>query len=480
MLVRHLVPGWAWRNSRKINRRETIKPRSLALFHYGTASSRVQHRAFASLFSKIGFDTSVIEKESVNALLPLDKSSTPSSTSSVQFAEFSELVCALIDFAEGDELIARGLIDEFVRKCPISAFDSPHIPKSFFAEAREKINVAEKIVGCYDGIVLAETSYLLAKSMLSAAIRQNSPAWVLNPNDRWLITDNTQDENHSSVDLENVNTDPLFIRGVDKYLAKRFSGSSFSDLDSSLAFSGTIELPPDLVGRKVLFLHAFRDASQLPLEGSTGWRQTLFNTYFEWADFMFSQIALNPEGWAIRPHPASEFYSGDAEILDGLLRKHGLEGIMRIHNVSSLALLENKVPIYTHSGTVALEAAIFGYSAHTCSNVHPDNMTRFSRTREELKRAITLPYGEASPQVDAIQSIEAKARLFLMMKPKQTGLAPWNPQPDRRSPIRWTLSFTGQLLTYGIQLASPSPRPQVARIADEVVAALVRDPSLNQ
>lgn len=168
-------------------------------------------------------------------------------------------------------------------------------------------------------------------------------------------------------------------------------------------------------------MHAFRDASDFSVSsGGSPWQVSL-RTYSEWADFCLSEIAKDKENWAIRPRPSGWGYPGDTEIFRGLMTKHGLQGITSANGVSVRAILEARLPVFSPSGTVALEAAAFEYKAFVASNLFPDTFAVRAKSPGEYGRNLKLQFEEARILISNESHIEA-AKFLLIPET----LEPWS------------------------------------------------------
>lgn len=381
------------------------------LFPHGDSGNRLLHGLFAETLTLRGVPAEVVggkprwtsEWKDSGEYLGLPKADK-------HFDSFVEAIDYLESLAAGDPTLARGIIDEFMHRCPTDFFDGKYvIGYDFIEKTSLDVHSAQRAVADASGVVIGESAYVYNRALVSAAEKRRVPLWVLNTGGKWARTDSIRDEVFSPISfteiLERLEREPDLLARAKSYIDERFAGLSKLDLDSSNAFSGS-GLPEGLRGKKILALHAFRDASHLPMGGSGPSRESWFRTFFEWADFVFSQISQSADEWAIRVHPSARFYRGDSEILESLLMRHGLRNIDRADGVSTAAILENHLPVYTHNGTISAETAIFGYRSFVCANLYPEEITVFTRTKEELSAALALPFEEATPPIDPNVTID--------------------------------------------------------------------------
>lgn len=374
------------------------------LFPHGDSGNRLLHGIFSETLSLRGFPAEVVgakprwvkEWQESRDYLNFPKGDK-------NFESFADAIEFLESFASGDQMLARGIIDEFMRWCPTDFFEGNYrISHAFLEKVGLDTFSARRALADASGVVIGESAYVYNRALVSVAEKRGVPLWVLNTGGGWARADGARDENFSPISFteisERLQREPDLLAKAKAYVDQRFAGLSNLDLDSANAFSGS-SLPDRLRQKKILALHAFRDATQLPIGGSGPSRESWFKTFYEWADFVFSHISDSAEDWAIRPHPSARLYRGDSEILEGLLRRYGLQGIDRADGVSTAAILENRLPVYTHNGTISVETAIFGYRSFVCSNLYPEEITVFTRTKEELSAALSLPFRDATPQI---------------------------------------------------------------------------------
>lgn len=460
-----------------------LKNAPVVFLPYHTPACRIQHRALATALERTGLSTLVMtEKVRVSMSGIIQEEFKIPKSGGVECASFSELTESLEKFVGGDPVLARGVIDEFLKKCPVEVFRGPFvIDRDYMEKVAIDVVSARRIAAEASAVVLAETSYVFNRAMVAAARDYGVPAWVLNPDGHWLKVHQTQDENFYPQSVEFlsalIDADPDVLIRAQAYVSKRFSGKSFTDLDSSRAFGGSDALPEHLANRKILCLHAFRDASQLPMEEEVPWRRSLFRSYFEWADFVFSHIAENADEWAIRPHPSAAHYRGDEEILDYLLSRHKLADTVPLATgVSTSALLRRRIPLFTHSGTVALEAAVFGYKAHAASTLYPEELVSVSRTEDELSHALAMPFDEArSLDVNGPLTEVATVLLHRRMNPKFSGFSPSIGQPSRQSASEYETSLIDQQWSLAAQLVSKSGRTALRSLASDIFSEIRPD-----
>jgi len=359
-------------------------------------------------------------KQQANEAVP------PELRQDIILGDFDELINKLVEYTEGDFNFARGVIDEFIRSCPLEVFQGDHIlPGSFFTRMDSIRYGVKKITNQTDAIVIADSAYAFNRALRSEAHKASKPIFVLNPHGQWGRLTQGEDENTSTQRFVEI-TEQLrastypYLEEAERYLAERFSGRSLKDLDSASAFEvKSFGYGEALTSKKkVLFLHSFRDASgnHFPEDSN----ELFFPTYFQWANAAIELIANDQDEWFIKPHPSQAFYANDFDILNTLLVHYGIKSELIKPDLSTRQILESRWPIYTCSGTIAKEAACYGYMAHTVSRQIPDAITQRALSKEDFHEAYLQPVSSAAKPID--DPILIKASRMLVFE-QFTGIA---------------------------------------------------------
>lgn len=376
---------------------------------YQSPDCITQHALIATILEKYGYKTTIIKPS-----IPFSNSiKDPFIADS-----FDDLISHIVKMLGNDYIFSRGVIDEFVRLCDLSVFQGKHQISSEFLNLTADVNeYAAALVAPYKAIVLADSAYSLNRAMRSNAHKNLQPIFALNPHGQWQQITPLSDENFSLIRFDQILLDlsegkeSEYLEAT-SYLEKRFSGKSKSDLDSSKTFSKN-KLVNNYKSfkepKKVLFLHSFRDASGLNFPDNTN--ELFFPTYFQWADAAFRLISKQQENWIIKPHPSQGHYPNDNEILDFLLTKHGIDKGIVNSEFSTPYALENKWLIYTCSGTIAQEAACFGFKAHTVSGRIPDQISKRAKTISEFEYDFNKPVDTSSELIEDEKILKA-AKIF--------------------------------------------------------------------
>lgn len=459
------------------NRKQDVSVEVL-LVPYDTPACVTQHQALAMMLRAL------TQRSRVRVLLPKvakrqvesSKDGTSPPADDLTFETFSGLVTYLIEFVNFDPELARGVIDSFTRECQVSSFFGPHLlPREFLVQVSAQILFASLTPPRPGIVVLADSAYTFNRALISNGLKNRSDIWVANPDGRLSKVSLFENESfylRTPEDAEVILTsDSELATAAREYFQDRFFGSKDVDFDSRNSKSGLGKIPESLEQKKVLFLHAFRDASQLPIStGGSPW-DIAFRTYFEWADFCLSEIAQDRESWAIRSHPSAWAYPGDTEIFRGLVTKHGLQGITSANGVSVRAILEEGLPVFTHSGTVALEAAAFGYKPFVASNRFPEALTVRANSPEEYGRNLKLQFEEARTPISDESSRElAMVLLFERLQNLGLSFVPEPRQPSRSSNLAFQKDLVGQVVSLQRMLLSRDGLEKLRKDAEFILA----------
>lgn len=329
------------------------------------------------------------------------------------------------------------LLDSFIRSIPHHLFFSEiQISESLYADLIEHVHLLRNISAKYKACFLADSAYLNNGIIKQLFLGCNKPVFYLNPNGKIQKYNNIS---HAEFSAHGSLADSYIKNkiAVDAYLELRFSGGSRSDLDSSRAYA---EFENDCFdpNKKVLFLHAFRDANNIT------WRsEQPFDSYFEWVDYTFRIIheANEFERWYIKAHPSSDFYENDSEILEKLMHKYNVPKSC-IRSPSTPYIIKKKMHVYTNSGTIVLETAANGFSAFFCGARFEQKYGNFAANREVWKNGLLLDKSH-SKKLDKSTVASARYQLYYDFAYKNiAALCPSRAVLPRetRSTIIWLLS----------------------------------------
>lgn len=275
------------------------------------------------------------------------------------------------------------LLDSFIRSIPhCFFFSSIKINESLYADLSKYIQVLHSTCDKYAACLLADSAYLKNGVIKKYFLENSKPVYYLNPIGKIQKYKNI---NHAEFSAHGFFAEDYQKNksAVDAYLNLRFSGRSRTDLDSSRAHAASENECFD-PNKKVLFLHAFRDAN------NNTWRsEQPFDSYFEWVDYTFRIIdeANEFEGWYIKAHPSAGFYENDYDILAKLMDKYNVPQSC-LRSPSTPYIIKKKMDAYTNSGTIVLETAANGFPAFFCGARFDKKYGNYAADREAWKNFV--------------------------------------------------------------------------------------------
>jgi hypothetical protein len=304
---------------------------------------------------------------------------------------FSEQVEFIIRTLNKNKNLALSAVDSFVRTCKFKQFfdkdtlDDTFIQNLFAAKRCLDEDGHNLNFDNYDHIFMPDSAYLSNSIYKYFNETNGAKISILHPYGNYFSLYKGESDYQVSDKLLNEilgRRSRTEITQSEYYKKLRMSGKS-ADLDSRVAYSDLKIHHSSHDFRKVLFLHAVRDANNLyPVQPS---EPNLFNTYFEWMNFMISAISEgNPERWYIKIHPMSSLYENDRQIVENILSRYGLENKLNEFIPSTKSIIEAKMPVFTHSGTIALETASIGYKSIVVGSRYSDKLVKKVKTHEEL------------------------------------------------------------------------------------------------
>lgn len=301
------------------------------------------------------------------------------------------------------------LIDSIIREAPPGyLIDKFYVSFELFQTIRNFYRKVCEVSGNYDSCFLADASYIRNNMFKQAFLKSGKKVFYLNPRGTFLeYVDIYRSE--FSVDFPVSDEFKKYADVVNGYLQLRFSGKSKRDLDSSKAFSSYAGLKHSRSRRKVLYLHAFKDAN------NNNWSPSqIFHTYVEWVDYTLSFISREDlfENWYIKPHPSAGYYEGDDLILNHFIDKYAIPSACLDLCPGTGEILDQRWPIYTNQGTIVLEAASLGYCAYFCGTRFDSSLGVFASTLDDWDNCLLRSVDEYKPLQDASLSIYAQFALW--------------------------------------------------------------------
>ena len=322
-----------------------------------------------------------------------------------------------VELGKYDYIASYGLIDTLVRelnsKLVLRGFQyNKNNIKLILDKAQDSIS---NLIQSHDAIFIAESAYFECSLIRAYCFNRNIDLYALHPNGtfRKLNRSTMPSESYISnkkdlflgnnIKIDNQNLEKLAVN----YFDKRTEGKA-SDSDSQFAFK-KITFSSDLKIKKVLFLHSLRDANNINSLDSN-----IFRTYIEWADYTLSKIIKNQNEWWIKIHPMSEFYKDDNYFVYKLLDKYKLNYSICNNCPQTLEIINNNMPVFTVSGTVALETLSKGFYSVCTGNRFSDHLVKKINSLEEYENFLLKPTKECVDLLKANGDQALLAKLILM------------------------------------------------------------------
>jgi hypothetical protein len=284
------------------------------------------------------------------------------------------------------------LLDTYIRIIPWKFFFSGfELKKNFFEEIKKIIEKYEKFYLNYNTLFLADTAYFdnyLAKYIF---LKKNKKVIYLNPNGKIAQYCNINYSEFSGKNFKNSYN--KYSTVIKNYLFNRYIGQSNNDKDTKFSFSQNLKKRKNIIKKKVLFLHAFRDANNI-----TWNKNQVFDSYIEWTEFTLNAIYQKGDfkNWYIKKHPSGKYYENENEILNKLIRKYNVPYSAIKDCPSTNEILDHKMPIYSNKGTIILETATKGYGTYFCNLRFNKKYGFFISSKKEWKKIVNTPYKRAA------------------------------------------------------------------------------------
>ena len=443
---------------------------------YSTPACVLQHSMLAQHLRLSGAKTEVTKTS--DTLGPDPKSWTnDDGTKGKTFGSFSELVKFILSETSSDYHFQRGTLDEYLRQAPLAWLTNNfYVPNSFIDTAHKIRREAQVLVEKYGALVLAESAYLKKRALLSAAREKGIPVWILSPKGEWMRIDDSKDENSEDesyyATLSSTLENPDLLNRARSYVKKRFQGETAGDVDAPLVYGSQVPSFKTIEPRKVLFLHSIRDANQLSLR--TKENASFFPTYLEWTEAALAEISKNPEDWWIKPHPTRINSPDEFRIIEILLARHAIPLEIVRSDLNTKEILQNQLPVYTHSGTIALETAVHGYKAYVCSATIPDEISIVSLDKASFIKNYALSFQSARSAISDQETLSvASVLLYRKFLRPALAMSPQIPFPDKSSKASYKKSLRAQTFQFFRVSLRPSSHQTASSFSSEIIASAV-------
>ena len=315
------------------------------------------------------------------------------------------------------------ILDTFIRTIPWRYFFSGFkIDNKFFVKIKKIINEYELFYSKYNTLFLTDTAYF--ENQLAKQIFFNKKKKVIYLNPEGKINE-YQNENYSEYSLKKFKN--FYHKNsvdIEKYLCKRYDGKDNNDPNVRFSFSKDLH-KKKIKKRKILFLHAFRDANN-----NTWNKNETFDSYFEWIKFTLDVINQKNDfqNWYIKKHPLGSWYENETEIINKLIKQYSIPKSVFEDCPSTKKILEQRMPVYTNNGTIILETATKGYATYFCKLRFNRRFGFFISSKKKWKKVVTAPYEKAAKnRISKKIQESAKYNLWNLYKKNIPELCPTQP-----------------------------------------------------
>ena len=382
---------------------------------YQAPDCLVIHRGFRSHLKRIDKSSSLVDtkKLSINIyeFLTIDANSPIDICPDI--SNFEQLLAQIKKaLSDGNASIYYyPLIDYIIR-----VVKPEYMFQRVMLDERKLLSVIERLVefakSCaisYQNCILADSAYLINSIFKTVFIGSDRKVYYLNPNGRAgrLQAINNCEGSIHAIDLYDVT---FLSHDCENYLKERFRGND-RDRSVAKAFQSNKTMS-DYKYKKVLFLHAFRDAN------NTTWRKDQpFDSFVEWTNYTLDIIskANGWHDWLIKPHPGSRLYENDEEIFAYFMSKYDVPFTVYSNLPSTLELLEAGCPIFTNRGTIVLESLAFGYKSIFCGPRFQEQLGFYCESKNSWRNYLNMNINDLRSLYTADKNLIIAGKHYLWM-----------------------------------------------------------------
>ena len=349
-----------------------VKPEiRVAFFPYSTNDCRTLHEIFAKQIAyKHGVQCDVV-KSNIYGKNVVNIHSAPLS--------YESKITGLKEYERGNE-IWRGMADDYRKKCGVSEFfDHSPYNENVIGQIEFSYLKALELIEKYDIFFLTDLAYTFSRTIHFLAKQKNKSVYILNPHgqllnvsskSRYPSQNNTIAEFDTDLHLITNDLRQQLLKSSEKYFANRIKGTIKSDREALRAYNSFTSSNISN-SCNILMLHCIRDASRdLPSKEQKYDLES--DDYFIWTKKMFSQITNQQEKWKIKIHPSSAQYPGETEIIDRLAEDFQIKASCFQDVPATSDIIANQMPVFTYSGTIALETAAAGFKSYVFGTTYPE------------------------------------------------------------------------------------------------------------
>jgi hypothetical protein len=289
--------------------------------------------------------------------------------------------------------IIRGAFDEYRKDCNVSElFEKSNINTALVENILNQIDTSKEIGLNNSTVVMPDIAYTKSRSIKHFSKERNNRVILINPYGeiRDISSNEALDPDPSAREISSMrnhfNKDFDIEKAAAIYVKKRMSGDVVQDLDALRAYKKIeTETSLNFTNKKVLFLHCIADAANVPMQIQNS-DDLILNDYFLWTREMFRIISKDPSQWLIKIHPASKLYPKDHQIINRLILQFKIPSEVIIPDeYSTFEVLQSTSPIFTHSGTIALESAALGQRSVCVAGRYSDEIALNVRSIQAIE-----------------------------------------------------------------------------------------------
>lgn len=301
------------------------------------------------------------------------------------------------------KLISVSILDTLIRLTSSQTITKKkRISKNFLFKIFSTVELAEKLSKISDKHFITDSSYVFNTSLKYYSKKNNKRIFYLNYNglffeylkshhvEKWI-------NNHDLKEIKSYKlNNKKFMKNVDNYLDNYFLNEN-NRLSFNLKIKNKNKNKTNQ-RKKILYLHCFTDNNNGTYKGDI-----IFYKYFDWVDTALKLISKNYSDWYIKIHPSSKFYQNDKKILNYLILKHKVPKFV-FNTPSHHEILSKKMPIFTASGTIALETASKGYKSFVYKRRYFDEISIFIKNLRDFNKYYSMKIED----IDKINIISKK------------------------------------------------------------------------
>ncbi len=316
---------------------------------------------------------------------------------------------------------------------------NPLLIKSEFFYKIEKIKKKiSKLANNFDILIISDCAYLLNNMLKQEFLINKKKVLIIEAKG---VISNLTKINFSETSANSEHSKKYIFeylinkKIIDNYIKKRFLGKSSNKIYNKAFLTNNNEYKKKKYkNSKIFFINEFIDASNI-----TWNKQQIFNSNLEWAEFSLRILRQNNfKDFYIKFHPLTELFPGNNKIIQYLLKKYEIPKNCIDDCPDLKTILKEKMPVYSHNGTIILETLVSGYKTFFCGSrfdasfgIKANNRTEWSKfLLNNSKKNIIQINNNIIPQAKYILWRDFEFKNIHNLFP-HTFIAPWNNQLEK-------------------------------------------------